>query len=371
MLPKQLHIVAFNVPYPPDYGGVIDLYYKMKALHDAGAAIHLHCFSYGRPVAKELKLLCERVYDHPRHSGLRYLLAKRPYVVATRNANTVPEILLKDEYPVLFEGLHTTASLQACSEAGKTCLVRAHNIEHAYYKGLAQAEKRADKRFYFHMEARKLQRYEPILKKADHILAISSSEAAYFESQYGNTTLIPAFHKFGQVASLRGSGTYILFHGNLGVVENQRALLYLLNGPLGSGKHPLVVAGKNPGRAIRHKLSGLKNCRLHANPGDEQLEALIRNAHINLLYTHQATGLKLKLLHALFAGRHCMVNPEMVQGSGLEKLCLLYRNNHELELLTDEYMNRPFEEADTAKRTRVLGDYDNVRNAQKLLSLLP
>ena len=45
---KHLHIVCLDVPYPVDYGGVFDLFYKIKALSEAGVKIHLHCFEYGR-----------------------------------------------------------------------------------------------------------------------------------------------------------------------------------------------------------------------------------------------------------------------------------------------------------------------------------
>ncbi|MCX6283192.1 MAG: mannosyltransferase, partial [Bacteroidetes bacterium] len=41
---QHLHIVSFDIPYPPDYGGVIDVYYKIKTLSEAGVKIHLHCF---------------------------------------------------------------------------------------------------------------------------------------------------------------------------------------------------------------------------------------------------------------------------------------------------------------------------------------
>ena len=29
---KEVHIVSFDVPYPPNYGGVIDVFYKIKTL---------------------------------------------------------------------------------------------------------------------------------------------------------------------------------------------------------------------------------------------------------------------------------------------------------------------------------------------------
>ena len=44
--PKHLHVISFDVPVPANYGGVIDVYYKLKALHLQGVKIHLHCFEY-------------------------------------------------------------------------------------------------------------------------------------------------------------------------------------------------------------------------------------------------------------------------------------------------------------------------------------
>ena len=41
---KELHVVAFDVPYPANYGGVIDIFYKVQALSEAGVKVHLHCY---------------------------------------------------------------------------------------------------------------------------------------------------------------------------------------------------------------------------------------------------------------------------------------------------------------------------------------
>ncbi|HAK10648.1 MAG TPA: mannosyltransferase, partial [Chitinophagaceae bacterium] len=45
---KHLHIIALNVPFPVDYGGVVDLFWKLPSLQAQGVNIHLHCFDYGR-----------------------------------------------------------------------------------------------------------------------------------------------------------------------------------------------------------------------------------------------------------------------------------------------------------------------------------
>ena len=41
---NTIHIVAFDVPYPPNYGGIVDVFFKLKTLHEMGADIIYHCF---------------------------------------------------------------------------------------------------------------------------------------------------------------------------------------------------------------------------------------------------------------------------------------------------------------------------------------
>ena len=59
---KKINIISFNVPLPANYGGVIDVFYKIKTLTDLGFDIILHCFQYGRPVAPELEKYCKEVH---------------------------------------------------------------------------------------------------------------------------------------------------------------------------------------------------------------------------------------------------------------------------------------------------------------------
>ena len=58
----KLHVVSFQVPFPPDYGGVIDVYYKLKALKKAGHSIILHTYKYKREEQTALHEVAECVY---------------------------------------------------------------------------------------------------------------------------------------------------------------------------------------------------------------------------------------------------------------------------------------------------------------------
>jgi hypothetical protein len=370
MASQYIHIVAFNIPYPPDYGGVIDVFYKLKALSTAGARIILHCFEYGRKHSKELEDLCFKVHYYPRKSGIKYLIDSDPYIVATRNAKSMPERLLGDSFPVLFEGLHSTAMLRTCHQANKLTLVRAHNIEHQYYSSLAGSERNPFKKLFLKTEAGKLRRYERILHQADHILGIAKHETAYFSETYGKALFVPAFHRFEEVSSLRGSGDYILFHGNLEVADNSEIFLSLARKSLSKIPYPIVVAGNNPSTRFLNKLSRYSNIRVEANPSDQELDKLIGHAHINLLFTPQSTGIKLKLLHALFGGRHCLVNPEMVEGTGLSSLCTVAGSVPAVETLIHELMELPFTEKQILERKKALKEFSNRAGAEKILRIL-
>jgi hypothetical protein len=282
----------------------------------------------------------------------------------------MPKNLLGDSFPVLFEGLHTTGMLLQCVQAGKKTLVRAHNIEHEYYRGLSRITRNPAQKLFFRSESAKLKRYEPVLEHADHILGIAKHETSYFKKRYGDATFIPAFHRFEEVISLPGTGTYILYHGNLGIVENSEMILTLARKPLSELPYQVIVAGKNPSPGFKKKIARFHNFRLVADPTDLELDELVSNAQVNLLFTRQSTGTKLKLLHALFAGRHCLVNPEMVEGSGLERLCTIATSGREFELQLRGLMTESFDEEQIRKRNKVLMAFSNRAGAEKILRLL-
>ena len=62
----NLNIVSFDVPYTPNYGGAIDVYYKLKALNKLGVKIILHTYEYGRGEQKELEKYCANIFYYKR-----------------------------------------------------------------------------------------------------------------------------------------------------------------------------------------------------------------------------------------------------------------------------------------------------------------
>lgn len=366
-----LQIVAFNIPYPADYGGVIDIFYKIKALHKCGVSIHLHCFEYNRPRAKELEKYCAKIYYYQRRLGIRHQFSLKPYIVITRANNLLLRNLRQINAPIIFEGLHTCFYLSHEALKDQLKIVRTHNIEHEYYQNLRKVERNFFRKLFFCIEACKLMSYEKVLKNANHLLAISPNDNLYFDRKFGNSHFTPAFHPFNEIKSKEGKGDYILFHGNLSVAENKQAVDFLLKKVIPKIKQQVIIAGKNPSDKLTRAIQSYPNVQLIGNPSGEQMDGLISNAHICLLPTFQDTGLKLKLLASLFSGRFCIANSPMIHKTGLEHLCRLADTSEEMITAINELFNQDFTSEEIEKRRIILeDDFSNHRNALKILQII-
>jgi hypothetical protein len=370
---SKIHIVSFDVPYPPDYGGAIDVFYKIKALAEAGAEIYLHCFEYGRKQSKELKQLCKEVWYYPRLTGMSGLSFSLPYIVNSRRNKDLLSRLIAIEAPILFEGVHTTYYLSNPQLRERFKAVRVHNIEHVYYNELKKKEPNKLKQYYYGKEAELLKKYEESLQSANAFFPLSMEDGSYFKGRYGNAIhdFIGPFHPFNEVNTLPGKGKYCLYHGNLAHAENKEAILFLLNEVFPHVTTPVIIAGREPSQEIFEACKTVANCKLVANPSQHEMEVLIQEAHIHVLPTFQATGMKLKLLYALFSGRHVLVNKDMLHGTGLEQCCLIADSAEDFCHRIEQSIGQSFTSENIAVRREILMQhYNNRGNAKKLLTHL-
>jgi len=370
MSERHLHIVSFAITFPANYGGVIDVFHKLRALHAAGIKIHLHCFSYERESAAELQKYCESVNYYPRLTGISSAITLKPYIVASRRSEELLARLVKDNYPILFEGLHSCYYLDHKALQGRTLIYRESNIEHEYYYHLAIAEKNLFSSTYFLLASLKLRIFQRVLRYATQMLVVSEEDCNYLRRQFPDSlvTYLPSFHANETVKSLTGHGEYALYHGNLSVPENIKAVEFLVMNVFDTGRYPLIIAGLNPSGRLKNLVKDKKHIRIVANPGPEQMDELVQNAHVNILISFQSTGLKLKLLNTLYNGRFALVNPAMLNGTGLNGLCTIAENAAELKTSLNELFERNFEQAEIEKRKIILEKrYSNRVNAGLLI----
>ncbi len=366
-----VHLVSFNIPYPPDYGGVMDVFYKIAALKQQGVGVILHCFSYGRSRSRTLERECLKVNYYRRDLNLYHLLRKDPFIVLSRRNDDLLRNLVTDNHPIIFEGLHTTYWLGHPALEGRMTLVRTHNIEHIYYNNLAANEKNPFRKQFYRSEARKLERYEPKLSKATLLLAISPGDTDYFRSKYGNALFVGPFHPGNGCRSANGKGDYVLLHGDFSTAENNAAARFILDEVIRNWKHKTVLAGKRPSEELMQAVSALRHVRVIPNPSLNQMSELITNAQVCLLNASQPTGMKLKLINALCSGRHVITSLPVVAGTQLGSLCNIASKPEEWISLTDRLMHEEFTAEMKTKRNLVLHEVaDNTLNAKRIIDSL-
>jgi len=369
----HLHIISFTIPYPPNYGGAIDVFFKIRALHSAGVKVHLHCFTYDRQPSPELEKYCHEVHYYPRRTGLRSALSWKPYIVFSRRSDKLLEILQKDGYPILFEGLHSCYYLSHPLLKNRIKIYRESNIEHLYYYHLSKAETNLWKKLYYFLSSLKLRAFQVILSHASMMLTVSREDNEYLSRKFPLIPVeyLPSFHKDDEIKGLPGLGNFALYQGNLGVAENEKAAEYLVKEVFRETGIRSIIAGLNPSRSLEKLVSQTPNVTLIPNPAEEEMCQLISGAQVNILVTFQPTGLKLKLLNALFNGRYCLVNPEMVSGTELADLCEIGTNTQELRQKMMNLMHQPFnEESIYLRREKLMKWHSNKENCIRLMNLL-
>lgn len=369
----SINIISFDIPYPPNYGGVIDVFYKIKELHAAGVKIHLHCFEYGRAHSKELEALCEKVYYYKRKTGIMNIFSMLPYNVKSRQSEELAKNLLSNDFPILFEVLHTCYLMSDERFKDRFKIYRHSNIEHDYYYHLAQSEKRAFKKVYLKEEARKLKNYESVIAHANLILAVNESDCDYFRENFPEVPaeFLPSFHPNNDVVSKSGSGNYVLYNGNLSVSENYSAVSWLVKNVFCKTDVRVIIAGLNPPSFLETLIRPYPHIQLVTNPTESRMQDLIQNAQAHVLYTEQSTGLKLKLLNALFKGRFIICNDKMLHGTGIEASSGIIVSSTGKEMIdsVNKIMNVDFGEEILLERKKQCDKFSNKKNVEQLISL--
>ena len=368
---KYLHIVCHDVPYPLDYGGVFDLFCKLKSLKDAGVSICLHCFDYGRGRQPELNRYCEEVYYYQRNEGHKGFSVKFPYIVCSRSNGELMENLLKDNHTILLEGIHCTYLTNNEKFKNRKIIIRLHNIESAYYYQLYKHSGSFFKKMYYYNESRLLKKYEKQLARRFPILAVSEKDVRIYQQKFhaNNIIHVPVFIPWSEIKCLEGIGTYCVYHGNLSVEENEKAAIWLVEKVFNDLMVPFVIAGKNPSSKLQKLIEQKENICLVGNPQDDEMRDLISKAQINVLPSFNETGIKLKLINALFNGRHCVVNDAAVEDTGLESACHTGTTADAIKQIVIQLYHQPFTPEEKMLRQRILcSTYNNKLNAEKIIA---
>ncbi len=365
---KHLHIISYTVPYPVNQGGVYDVFYKLKALHAQGVHIHLHCFDYGRGEQPALNQYCSSVHYYQRFTGHKGISTSLPYIVASRKNEELLQNLLKDQYPILMEGVHSTYPIMDDRFKNRGLFVRLHNVEYQYYQDLCQHAGSAFRKLYYKRESIMLKAYERKIASKGIFWGMTEADDEVYRKELGaDIEHLPLYIPDNWVIEEKqGMGTYCLYHGDLSVDANEKAATWLLEKVFSKAQIPFVIAGQNPSRKLEELAHSMGHTCLVANPSEREMQDMIAKAQVNILPSYTNTGIKIKLVNAIFNGRHCLVNKSTVAHSGLEPTCHIAETADEFIAQTESLFATPFSKEATALRKDITSRlFNNERNALK------
>jgi hypothetical protein len=372
LLNDVIHIVCLDAPSPPNYGGAIDMYYKISSLANAGKKIILHYFDYhkNRDVSG-LESFCSEIHSYERKSFFNFRSGGLPYIIRSRKNQSLQERLIQDNYPILLEGLHSTGMMNGL-QAGRRVVIRMHNDEASYYRQLAATERNLFKSTYYAIESMLIERYMTRLAGDVKIAAISESDKETFVKIYGfhDVHFIPAFIPWQKLSSLTGKGEFCLYHGNMHVAENVAAATWLVEEVFCKVPVSFIVAGSGIPEAVIQWEKKYKNVQVINNPSVEQINHLVASAHINILPSMNQTGVKLKLLHSLFTGRFCITNSNGIKGTGIKDGAYVADEAADFISMIGELFAKEFTSELVNERASLLKIFDNRKNAADLSALL-
>ncbi len=367
---KKLHIICFDNPYPPVYGGVIDVFYKIKALHQIGVKINLHCFVDEIPTETSvLESLTENCYFYKRNKSILKLFSTKPFSVTSRRHKMLAKNLKKDNADILFEGLQSTSVVRARCFKDRSLYLRLHNLENNYYKGLLQSETNLLKKILYFTESYKYEKYLKNLAEFCCVFTLSSFETDVVNKLYHNAEYIPVFHGNEKVTNSSEFGDYAFYNGDLRISDNKKAADFLIDVFQVVENYPLIIASSIENYALTKRCEKLKNVKYVLIENQEHLDKLSQNAHINVMLSFQESGTKLKAINALFQSRHCIINKNMLDDKGLQQLCEVVETKEDFIKAVEDLKSKPFRDHDSRKL--VLNEVlDDMINAKKMYSFI-
>jgi len=368
---KYLHVVAPDLPRPSDSGLLKDLFYLIRGLHNKGVHVLLHCF--GEVNEQDLLPFCKEVHSYPKKSGHEGFSLKIPFAVASRSSEKLNIRLMNDHHPVLFVGFQTVFPLlDETTMEKRNVVVRVLRNEHKYFNDLVHLQTWGAQKLFCKAEAFRFKGMMKRLSKSNIPFATAIElETLPLTQVHVKHAFVAPFMPMPIQLQTEGTGNYCFFYGNLGEVENEYAALWLLNNVFAKLELPFVIAGDHPSE----KLERAAHLRMHtclvANPGEKELQDLIKKAQVNILPSFVSGGPSNNILQALALGRHVVTNTMGSKESEIQAYCHIAEHPAEFIKTISALFNKAMDSTEHEKRASLLNrNFNNEKGIQELLRML-
>lgn len=338
----KISIFAMEIPYPPIHGGRVDIWRRVKALHQAGVKIQLVGWSHTLPSSDELAVIANytedfypilykrtpsslalRAYDllsYPLEVTSRILRGKDREDLLSAVKQFAPDIIFADH-------IHTGVMAKQISEAlNVPFVVRSHDIEHLHYQYWLQSSTGLKKLVRL-LSLNHLEEYEEtILKQALAFYDISIDDLQFWKDRgLTNGHWLPPLIELSDNSQSSGTSTGkdskasydAVFLGNLVADNNVAGVSWFIKQvlPILRSKKPdvkVLIAGSNPTSEVINLCEKFDDVVLIANPPSTAEIHAMGRVLINPVAV--GSGVSIKSIDMLAIGKPIVTLPKGLSG---------------------------------------------------------
>lgn len=327
MKSKTLLYINTDFVYPPNHGGRVDMWNRIRALVEIGYSVDLVCTVKERPEEKYIRhveQVVHKLYLCDRKNRLIDMLDPSPLQLVSRKK--LADIRFEKKYDFLFIG--DTADLYILRNETlqyDKAILYMSNDNAVYFRALGKSEHNLLKKLYYWIESKKF-RYAD--KKAvlsiRNVAFISYEEAERYKKLYPNinAVFLPAAVDLDCKTRQLDNKT-VLIIGSLFMTNNRDALEFYVSQvhPILTQKdaeYRLIIAGNSRGEDISWLYDICKpysNIKIYDSPRD--LEFIYASGTVFVNPMRFGAGVKLKTVNAVINGLPVVSTTIGNEGTGL------------------------------------------------------
>lgn len=344
VLRRNIAFVCTEMPYPPNTGGRIYIWERLKQLHKNGYKIHLFCYCHNEIVNyEEMLKICEsvKVYYFPNRIG-RFLKGfsnpLRPYFVNLYRNNDIKHRLtqMAKERTLDLVIIDLPQLLKNCPiDIRIPIVLTQHNIEYELLKSIAKTSTNPIIRIFYYRECNLMKKYEEsfyVKKTIDGYVFISSENMDAMRREYAlyPCICIPPGYEVRRRKLPKENKRMIIFVGKMDYLPNVTAAVWFVKKVFPEVKMEVpeakfFVIGKNPTQEVL-ELANIDGVTVTGGVPD--LDKYLEETNIYVIPLQSGSGVKLKMFEAIGSSNLTVSTSKGVEGTPFE-------NNRHL-LVADE-----------------------------------
>ncbi len=323
-----------RVPFPPNDGGTVGVYQALMGLVDLGIEVTYFSLNPSRnhtnlEYGKELNEIPHiEIYsiqtDITALGALKNLLQNKSYHISRfynkSIADELAALLQKNKYDIIhFDGLQITIYLDVVrSYSQGKCVMRAANVEHKIWEGLAKNETSILKKWYLKTAAEQLKKYElETINRLDGLITVSIEDKEFFKQNGFDKNIHIAYTGF-DVTKLPAPTKVenCIYHiGAMDWMPNIEGMRWFMKEvwPIVHSKNPKLVlhlAGKNMGEEF------YKYHNLNVENHGQVLNAMefVADKSTLIVPLFSGSGMRVKTVEAMAMGKTIIGTEMAAQG---------------------------------------------------------